>query len=445
MDGVGEWATTSAWLGENNQLTPLWQIDFPDSLGLLYSAFTGFCGFKVNSGEYKLMGLAPYGKPVYQSLIEEKLIDIRPDGSFKLNMDYFDYPVGNQMVTKKFAELFGGLARLPESELMDRERNLAASIQAVTEKIVLRLAKTLKKETGACHLCLAGGVALNCVANGKLADSNIFDNIWIQPAAGDAGGALGAALSAWYAYYEAPRIIKRRDEMSGSFLGPDFSNTTIQHFLDQQQAQYTFLSDDELVKKTAKLIDEGHVVGWFQGKMEFGPRALGNRSILADPRKAEMQSRLNLKIKFRESFRPFAPSILEERVQDYFEYEHGILSPYMQLVASLKPHYRQGKAPLLPAVTHVDFSSRVQTVNQKQNPCYYQLLKAFEELTSCPILINTSFNIRGEPMVCTPENAWRCFMYTDMDYLVIGNYLLEKHQQVSKNKQDFLPKQLIMD
>ncbi len=448
MDGVGEWATTSVWIGKGNKLAPLWHISFPNSLGLLYSAFTQFCGFKVNSGEYKLMGLAPYGEPVYQDLIEDNLIDIKADGSFRLDMQYFDYTVGNNMTNKRFAQLFGTKARSPESEITDRERNLAASIQAVTEKIVLRLAKTISNETGEVNLCLAGGVALNCVANGKIASSGIFEEIWVQPASGDAGGAIGSALAGYYDYFSNPRKVIFPDAMFGSFLGPSFSNDEIRNCLDSVGASYSRIDNTELVSSTAKLLSNGQVVGWFQGNMEFGPRALGCRSILGDPRDPLMQKHLNLKIKFRESFRPFAPSILSSRAAEYFEYdEHSedFNSPYMMFVARLKSTQKTENISNLPAVTHVDFTARVQTVSEDLNSLFYALLKAFEHLTDCPVLINTSFNIRGEPIVCSPEDAWRCFMHTDMDYLVIGNYILCKSEQSNTHKEHFAPQIIELD
>jgi len=463
MDGVGEWATTSAWIGNDNQLKPLWQINFPDSLGLLYSAFTYFCGFKVNSGEYKLMGLAPYGKPVYQEIIESRLITIKADGSFKLDMQFFDYIVGEQMTNTKFASLFDGPRRQPESAITQRECDLAASIQAVTEKIVLKLAKTLKTETGCNNLCLAGGVALNCVANGKLTSSGLFKGIWIQPAAGDAGGAVGAAYTAWFSYFENSRFTDFRGSMSNSYLGPEFRSHEIDVFLKQQRAVFTTFEDKELVDETARLISTGNVIGWFQGQMEFGPRALGHRSILADPTNPNMQSRLNQKIKFRESFRPFAPSVTEEQAQKYFSFTDDqplTSSPYMLAVASIQNkwllNHDQPDTPdgikqihairsKLPAITHVDNTARVQTVNAKDNPRYHALLKAFEIISGFPVLINTSFNIRGEPIVCSPEDAWRCFMVTDMDYLVIGNFILDKKKQVVQNREHFVPEVLIMD
>ena len=448
MDGVGEWATTSAWLGDGNTLTPLWQINFPHSLGLLYSAFTYFCGFKVNSGEYKLMGLAPYGKPVYQQLITEKLIDIKEDGSFKLQLKYFDYCIGERMTDDKFNQLFGGPPRRPEAGITERELNLAASIQAVIEEIVLRLANTLQRETGANYLCLAGGVALNCSANGKLTRTGIFDKLWIQPAAGDAGGAIGAGLCAWHHYYQQPRRTiyndTQKDSMTGAYLGPEYSEQAIEDFLQKESITYSKVDDPTLFELTAKKLDAGNIIGWFQGRAEFGPRALGNRSILADPRKADMQSRLNLSIKYRESFRPFAPSVLEEKANEYFECTQP--SPYMLLVSPVNNELRtvdsdeqmaaktgldklSCQRSVIPAVTHIDYSARVQTVSKETNPRYHQLISAFERLTGCPILINTSFNVRGEPMVLSPRDAYQCFMHTEIDCLVLGNFILDKSRQ----------------
>ncbi|ARN74314.1 carbamoyltransferase [Oceanicoccus sagamiensis] len=454
MDGVGEWATTSAWLGDGNKLTPLWQINFPHSLGLLYSAFTYFCGFKVNSGEYKLMGLAPYGKPVYQELIKEKLVDIKADGSFQLNLKYFDYCIGDKMTHKAFDQLFDGPPRVAESPITERELNLAASIQAVTEEIVLALANTIKQETGARYLCLAGGVALNCTANGKLAAAGIFDDVWVQPAAGDAGGAIGAALAAWHQYYDAPRTSDHKDGMAGTYLGPDYSSAEIKGFLDKHQIPYQPLDQQTLYTETARRLAEGNIIGWFQGRMEFGPRALGNRSILADPRKPEMQSKLNLKIKYRESFRPFAPSVLEEQADQYFHMSQP--SPYMLISSPVKDTLRVAgseqamaeqngldklscQRSSIPAVTHIDYSARVQTVSKTSNPQYHQLLTCFEQLTGCATLINTSFNVRGEPIVCTPEDAWHCFIHTEMDYLLLGNFLLDKkdHTETPQPPQGF--------
>jgi len=440
MDGVGEWATTSVWSGQGNSLTPLWEMDFPHSLGLLYSAFTYFTGFKVNSGEYKLMGLAPYGEPEYVDVILDNLLDLKEDGTFRMDMQYFDYSVGLCMTSQKFNQLFGGPPRRAENPVTLREMNIARSIQVVTEEIVLRLARTVRKETGSKKLCMAGGVALNCVANGRLLREAIFDDIWVQPAAGDAGGAVGAALSVWYEYLGNERIPDNSDKMSGSYLGPAYSSEDIRNYLDSVNAEYTELAEEELLNLTATLLADENVIGWFQGRMEFGPRALGGRSILGDPRSKTMQSVMNLKIKYRESFRPFAPSVISERVEEYFEMQ--CQSPYMLLVAELKNDLRlslnDGYQALsgieklnvprssLPAITHVDYSARIQTVDNKTNPRYYGLLKKFEELTGCAVLVNTSFNVRGEPIVCKPEDAYRCFMRTEMDYLVLGNFLLTK-------------------
>ncbi|EAM51042.1 carbamoyltransferase family protein [Crocosphaera watsonii WH 8501] len=450
LDAVGEWATTSLWLGEGNNMIPQWKIDFPHSLGLLYSAFTYYTGFKVNSGEYKLMGLAPYGEPKYTNLILENLIDIKEDGTFRLNMDYFNYATGLTMTNNKFAQLFGQPPRKPESEITQREMNIAASIQEVTEEIVLKLANTAHKELGTDNLCLAGGVALNCVSNGRLLREGKFKDIWIQPAAGDAGGAIGAALAIWYQYLENPRYGSHFDRMKGSYLGPQFSDEQGQQYLDDVRANYVYLEDSELFNKVAEILAEGNVVGWFQGRMEFGPRALGNRSIIGDPRNEKMQSVMNLKIKYRESFRPFAPSVLAEKVDQYFELDKP--SPYMLLVAEVKkdlhiPMNEEQKQLFgidklkiprskIPAITHVDYSARVQTVHPETNPRYHQLIKQFETLTGCGVLVNTSFNVRGEPIVCTPEDAYRCFMRTEMDYLVINNYLLAKSKQPQWQKDD---------
>lgn len=451
LDAVGEWATTSLWLGEGNQMIPQWEIDFPHSLGLLYSAFTYYTGFKVNSGEYKLMGLAPYGEPKYVDLILENLIDIKEDGTFRLNMEYFNYGTGLTMTNQKFSRLFGSPPRKPESQLTQKEMNIAASIQKVTEEVVLKLANTAYKELGVDYLCLAGGVALNCVSNGRLLREGNFRDIWIQPAAGDAGGAIGAALSVWYQYLENPRHVSESDGMQGTYLGPQFDNEEAQQYLDDVRANYTYLKDTELSTKVAEILAQGNVVGWFQGRMEFGPRALGNRSIIGDPRNEKMQSVMNLKIKYRESFRPFAPSVLAEKVSDYFELDKP--SPYMLLVAEVNKNLQVAmneeqkqlfgieklKIPrsTIPAVTHVDYSARVQTVHPETNPRYYQLIKQFEALTGCGVLVNTSFNVRGEPIVCTPEDAYRCFMRTEMDYLVINNnYLLAKSQQPQWQKDE---------
>ena len=443
LDGVGEWATTSVWRGEGSTLEALWEIDFPHSLGLLYSAFTYYIGFKVNSGEYKLMGLAPYGEPKYLDRILDRLLDLKEDGTFRLDMRYFNYCTGLTMTNENFHELLEGPPRKPESHITQKEMDVAASIQKVTEEIVLRLANTVAKETGEEFLCLAGGVALNCVANGRIKRESPFKRIWIQPAAGDAGGAIGAAAIAWYEFNGQSRRVNGKDQMSGSFLGPRYSADEIRRQLDQYSAKYITLDDVALLPRLAELLDDEKVVGWFQHRMEFGPRALGARSIIGDPRSAKMQSMMNLKIKYRESFRPFAPSVLIERANDYFELEDS--SPYMLIVAPVKENLR---IPMtteqrtlfgidklnqirseLPAVTHVDYSARIQTVHADTNPRYHQLLRAFEKRTGCGVLVNTSFNVRGEPIVCTPEDAYRCFMRTEMDYLVIENFLLAKIEQ----------------
>jgi len=443
LDGVGEWATTSLWRGEGNQLTPQWEVDFPHSLGLLYSAFTYYTGFKVNSGEYKLMGLAPYGEPKYVDLILDRLIDLKADGSFRLNLDYFNYAAGLTMTGPEFEELFGGPARQPEAPLTQRHMDLARSIQAVTEEVILRLARTARNELGAEDLCMAGGVALNCVANGKIVGEKLFRDVWVQPAAGDAGGAIGAALAAWHGYAQQPRQVLEADLMCGSFLGPAFDSDYIRGFLDQAGAPYEYLSDERLLITVAELMSRGAVVGWFQGRMEFGPRALGNRSIIGDARNPKMQSIMNLKIKYRESFRPFAPAVLYERAADYFALDRP--SPYMALVAPVRDQLRTPLSAeqerlfgidqlkvvrsIIPAVTHVDYSARVQTVHQETNPRFYQLLRRFEALTGCAVVINTSFNVRGEAIVCSPEEAYRCFMRTGIDYLVLENFLLNKKTQ----------------
>jgi carbamoyltransferase len=444
MDGVGEWATTSAWMGEGNTLTPLWELHFPHSLGLLYSAFTYYTGFRVNSGEYKVMGLAPYGKPEYVQAIYDHLIDLKEDGTFRLKMDYFNYCTGLTMTNGKFDGLFGGPARKPESKLTQRDMDLARSIQEVTEEVVLRLIRTLHRETGAENLCLAGGVALNCVANGRILREGPFNGLWIQPSAGDAGGAVGAALTAWHKLEGNPRSAAgSRDAMQGSFLGPSYTNGQIGQFLQAKGAPYEQLGDDDLFDRVAEDLANGKVVGWFQGRMEFGPRALGGRSILGDARDPKMQSVMNLKIKFRESFRPFAPSVLRERVSDYFSLDTD--SPYMLLVAPVVEHRRitpsQEQQLLwgidllnvpksdIPAATHVDYSARIQTVHKETNPRYYSLIKAFEAKTGCGLLVNTSFNIRSEPIVCSPEDAYRCFMRTAIDVLVLENCVLQKDQQ----------------
>jgi len=421
LDGVGEWATASYGIGKGNKLNTIAELDFPHSLGLLYSAFTYYCGFKVNSGEYKLMGLAPYGEPSYRDLILSRLIDLKDDGSFSMSMDYFDYCAGLTMTSRKFNKLFGAPARKPGSQIDKRYMDVAASIQAVTQEIVLKMAEHIHRETQQENLCLAGGVALNCVVNGELLRKGPFKNIWVQPAAGDAGGALGAALAVWYQYLKMPRQCDgKADAMQGAYLGPGFSNQEIEEGLKKSGAAYKAISAEELIESVARLIDNKKVIGWFQGRMEFGPRALGARSILADARDKNMQEVLNLKIKFRESFRPFAPAVLKERVNDYFDLDKE--SPYMLFTA-------QAKSDRFPAVTHVDRSARVQTVDAKDNPLFYRLLKKFDELFNCAVIINTSFNVRGEPIVCTPQEAYRCFMRTDMDYLAIGNFLLSKEEQ----------------
>ena len=450
LDGVGEWATTSAWLGKGSSIEPLWEIDFPHSLGLLYSAFTYFTGFRVNSGEYKLMGLAPYGEPKYVDLILDNLLDLKEDGTFRLDMSYFNYCTGLTMTNDKFADLFGGPARKSESDISQREMDLAASIQVVTEDVVMRLARTLQKETGEENVCLAGGVALNCVSNGKLIRNGPFKNVWVQPAAGDAGGAAGAAAVVWYDREGGTRKVNGTDLMQGSYLGPRYEDEEIRRQLDTYNAVYERLDDDQLMPRLAKIMAEENVVGWFQGRMEFGPRALGGRSIIGTPKSEKMQTTMNLKIKYRESFRPFAPSVLEERVSEYFEHEGE--SPYMLVVAPVLEKLRielteeqqklfgidklKLKRSELPAITHVDYSARVQTVSARTNPRYHALLKAFEDETGCAVLVNTSFNVRGEPIVCTPEDAYRCFMRTEMDYLVIENYLLEKPKQPHWERDD---------
>ena len=444
LDAVGEWATTSLWLGESNQITPRWELQFPHSLGLLYSAFTYYTGFKVNSGEYKLMGLAPYGEPRYFNLILDNLIDIKADGSFRLNMSYFNYATGLKMISNKFSNLFGQPPRKAENKITQHEMDIAASIQKVTEEVILRLANTAYQELKTENLCLAGGVALNCVANGRISREGKFKNIWIQPAAGDAGGAIGAALAVWYQYLGNRRHTGTSDMMQGSYLGPQFDDNEIRKYFDDIKAKYDYFTEDgDLLSEVALILSKGYVVGWFQGRMEFGPRALGNRSILGDPRNRDMQSIMNLKIKYRESFRPFAPSVLTEKASEYFELEES--SDYMLLVAKVKEELHiseQEKTKNLfgidklkairstiPAVTHVDYSARVQTVNPTNNYRYYNLIKQFEALTGCGVLINTSFNVRGEPIVCTPEDAYRCFMRTEMDYLIINNYILKKVDQ----------------
>ena len=440
-DGVGEWATTSFGRGRGNKFEFDSEIRFPHSLGLLYSAFTYYTGFKVNSAEYKVMGLAPYGEPKYVDIILKELIDLKEDGSFKLNMKYFNYCAGLTMTNRKFDKLFGAPPRKRESALTQKEMDLARSIQVVTEEVMLRIARHVHKTTGEENLCLSGGVALNCVANGRILREGPFKNIWIQPAAGDAGGALGAALVVWYHYLNQPRQVKGPDAQSGSLLGPVFQDDEIESALKKYEAVYEKYPASELAGKVAKLIEEGNVIGWFQGRMEFGPRALGARSIIGDARNREMQSRMNLKIKYRESFRPFAPSVIEDQVTEWFDITNT--SPYMLLVAGVAQKQRIDSASSslkgleklresrskIPAVTHVDMSARVQTIDRERNPVYYDLINSFYKQTGCPVIINTSFNIRGEPIVCSPEDAFRCFMSTEMDYLVLGNYVLDKRKQ----------------
>ncbi|MDT5268882.1 MAG: carbamoyltransferase [Acidobacteriota bacterium] len=448
MDGVGEWATSSYGYGKGNELHLLKELHFPHSLGLLYSAFTYYTGFKVNSGEYKLMGLAPYGEPKYVKLILDELIDLREDGSLRLNMKYFNFAAGLTMTSGAFDRLFGGPPRAPESEVTQREMDLARSVQEVTEEAMLRMARHVHQETGEKSLCLAGGVALNCVGNGRILREGPFEQVWVQPAAGDAGGSLGAALSVWYQYLGNERKVEevcrgRADGMRGAYLGPEFSDDEVEESLVTLGARYRKLLHAELAETVARLLAEEKVVGWFQGRMEFGPRALGARSILGDPRSPRMQSQMNLKIKFRESFRPFAPSVLRERVADYFELDTD--SPYMLFVAPVRETLRRDTAKeeaglfgieklnvprsIIPAVTHVDYSARIQTVSREENPAYYDLLAAFERLTGCAVLVNTSFNVRGEPIVCTPAQAFACFMRTEMDCLVVGDFLLLKTEQ----------------
>ena len=452
MDGVGEWATTSLAIGEGNSIKVSKEINFPHSLGLLYSAFTYYTGFRVNSGEYKLMGLAPYGQPTYVKTIKDNLIDIKDDGSFRLNMNYFDYCTGLTMTNNKFNKLFEGSPRESETNITQKEMDLASSIQKVTEEVIIKLAKNISKTTGLENLCLAGGVALNCVANGELLEQKIFKNIWIQPAAGDAGGALGAALNIHYLMNNNDRSVsKHRDSMKGSYLGPSFDDLEIEKSLSDLGANYSIFNPNEILDMTANKIANGMAIGWMQGRMEFGPRALGARSIIADPRSPKMQKQLNLKVKYRESFRPFAPSVLAENVSDWFELNED--SPYMLMVAKILQSKRYEMTDTqkslfgidklnierseVPSITHVDYSARVQTVHADTNPMYHKLLSKFYEITKCPILVNTSFNVRGEPIVCTPEDAFKCFMGTDLDCLVIGNYFLEKDSQHHELKQDY--------
>ena len=453
MDGVGEWTTTSLAIGHGNELKVHKEIHFPHSLGLLYSAITYYTGFKVNSGEYKVMGLAPYGEPKYAQLIKDNLIDIKEDGSFALDMSYFNYCTGLTMTNAKFDQLFGGPRRAEESALTQREMDLAASIQAVTEEVVIKLARSIRQSTGQTNLCLAGGVALNCVANGKLLRENIFDNIWIQPAAGDAGGAVGAALAAYYMMLGLPRNVNPtlQDGMRGSYLGPEYAQNDIEKRLAAVGAKFINHSDEEIIQLTAQALAEGKAVGWHQGRMEFGPRSLGGRSILADARSPSAQKLLNLKVKYRESFRPFAPSVLREDVSEWFDINTD--SPYMLLVADVNTSKRLAMTEEqqklfgidklnvprseIPAVTHVDYSARVQTIHQQTNPKYHALVSKFKELTGCPVVVNTSFNVRGEPIVCTPEDAFRCLMGTEIEFLVVGNSIMRKEDQDPALKLDY--------
>lgn len=452
LDGVGEWTTTSLAVGKGNDLKVAKEIHFPHSLGLLYSAFTYYIGFKVNSGEYKVMGLAPYGEPKYADLIKEKLITVAEDGSFQLDMSYFDYATGLTMTNKKFDAIFGGPPRTSETELTQRDMDLAASVQKVTEDIVIQIARALAKDTGERNLCLAGGVALNCVSNGILLREKIFDNIWIQPAAGDAGGALGAALSAWYLHHKKDRTVtSKRDAMKGAYLGPAFSNDEIEAELKACGAQFKKLDNDDLIEHVATALADEKAVGWMQGRMEFGPRALGGRSIIADPRSPTMQKQLNLKVKYRESFRPFAPSVLREDVKEWFE--HDTDSPYMLLVADVQQDKRRAMTEeeytlfgidklnvprsSVPAITHIDYSARIQTVHADTNPRYHAVISKFKEKTGCPLVVNTSFNVRGEPIICTPTDAFKCFMGTELDVLAVGNYWLVKEEQDESLKENY--------
>lgn len=452
LDGVGEWATATVAIGHGRELKIQKEILFPHSIGLLYSAFTYYLGFRVNSGEYKVMGLAPYGEPKYRDLILEQLVDLKEDGSFRLNQDYFNYCTGLTMVNERFADLFGQPVRRPDRDRLTQfHMDVAASVQAVTEIVVLKIAESLAREYGIGNLCLAGGVALNCVANGKILRSGLFDRMWVQPAAGDAGGAIGAALAAWHVELGNSREIVTPDAMQGSYLGPQFAQEDIERSLKSCGARFESVSTPELIDSTARALADGKAVGWFQGRMEFGPRALGSRSILGDPRSATMQKTLNLKVKYRESFRPFAPSVLREDVSSWFDIDAD--SPYMLLVAPIRDRIRIAMTPEeqalfgidklnvkrseIPAVTHVDYSARVQTVHRETNPRYYELLKKFKELTGCPVLVNTSFNVRGEPIVCTAEDAFKCFMGTDIDVLVCGNSILRKEGQDQSLAEDY--------
>ena len=456
LDGVGEWATTTVAVGKENNITMLKEIHFPHSIGLLYNAFTYYTGFKVNSGEYKVMGLAPYGEPKYKNLILKELIDLKDDGSFRLNMKYFNFATGLTMTNEKFANLFGQKVRDPKNDLLTQfHMDIAASIQAVTEEIVLRLASSIYKETKINNLCMAGGVALNCVANGKIFKKNIFKKIWFQPAAGDAGGSLGAALALWYQELGNKRkLIENRDDMKGSYLGPSFSNNEVENKLKSLGANYEKKDEENLIISITNELKNKKTIGWFQGRMEFGPRALGSRSIIADPRSDKMQKELNLKIKFRESFRPFAPSVLRSDVNDWFDLNCD--SPYMLLVANVKKNIQipmsdkdnrlfgieklNIKRSSIPTVTHVDYSARIQTVHEDTNPRYFKLLKKFKEITGCPVLVNTSFNVRGEPIVCTIEDAFKCFMGTNLDILVCENFILQKGNQIKNSSSHYKDK-----
>jgi carbamoyltransferase len=452
MDGVGEWATTSLAWGQGNKLEMLKEIHFPHSLGLLYSAFTYYTGFKVNSGEYKVMGLAPYGEPKFKDKILEHIVDLKEDGTFRLDQKYFDYCTGLRMTNEKFGELFGGQARKPEELLTQHHMDLAASVQAVTEEIVIRLARSVKKETGARNICLAGGVALNCVANGKLLRENLYDGIWVQPAAGDAGGAVGAAFAAYHGYLGQGRKLNGSlDGMAGSYLGPEFSDAEVEKRLAAAGARFTRLTRDQIIEQTAQALADEKAVGWMQGRMEFGPRSLGARSILGDARSPTMQKTLNLKVKYRESFRPFAPAVLREDVDKYFDIKTD--SPYMLMVAPVNEDRRRAMSEAetalfgidklnvprsdIPAVTHVDYSARIQTVHRETNPAFHDLLSAFKAKTGCSVVVNTSFNVRGEPIVCTPEDAFRCFMGSEIEVLVVGNCFLRKEDQDPALKLDY--------
>jgi carbamoyltransferase len=452
IDGVGEWTTTSLAIGKGRDLKVIKEIHFPHSLGLLYSAFTYYTGFKVNSGEYKMMGLAPYGQPRYTNLIHKKLIKIAKDGSFQLDMSYFNYATGLTMTNKKFDTLFGGPPRRSETKITQRDMDLAASVQKVTEDILIQIAKGIARDTGEKNLCLAGGVALNCVANGILLREKIFNNIWVQPAAGDAGGALGAALSAWYLHHNKERVISsERDEMKGSYLGPEYSDIEIEAELQTCRAVYQKLTKDELIDEVVTALVDEKAIGWMQGRMEFGPRALGGRSIIADPRSGIMQKQLNLKVKFRESFRPFAPSVLREDIKEWFE--HDTDSPYMLLVADIQKDKRRSMTAKevslfgidklniprssVPAITHVDYSARIQTVHADTNSRYHAMISKFKEKTGCPLVVNTSFNVRGEPIVCSPTDAFKCFMGTELDVLAVGNYILFKEEQNETLKKNY--------